>query len=327
MTNDRSDPGPAGTAQGGRKLISVVTPCFNEQGNVRELARQVAEVFAALPQYDYELIFADNCSTDGTFAELRELAAADPRVRVIVNARNFGHIRSPFHAYLQARGDAVIAIVADLQEPPSLIADFLEKWQAGYKIVVGVRTGSEESFPMKQLRDFYYWALATIAEGDVIRNFTGFGLYDRKFIEILRTIEDPIPYFRGLVSELGFPRATVEYRSHKRARGFSKNNLYTLYDNAMLGFTNHSKLPLRLATMTGFIASLVCLLVGLAYLVYKLLYWDRFSLGVAPLIIGIFFLGSVQLFFLGVVGEYVGAIHTQVLKRPRVVERDRINFS
>lgn len=326
MADERSDLVAGVATHGGRKVISVVTPCYNEQGNVRELARQVAEVFAGLPQYDYELIFADNCSTDDTLAELRSLAAEDPRVRVIVNARNFGHIRSPFHAYLQAGGDAVVAIVSDLQEPPELIARFLERWEAGYRIVVGVRTGSEERFPMKQLRDCYYRALATVADGDIVRNFTGFGLYDRKFIEILRAIDDPVPYFRGLISEVGFPRATVEYRSRKRSRGMSKNNLYTLYDNAMLGFTNHSKLPLRLATMTGFGASLLCLLVGFAYLAYKLLYWDRFSLGVAPLVIGIFFLGSVQLFFLGVVGEYVGAIHTQVLKRPRVIESERINF-
>jgi glycosyltransferase involved in cell wall biosynthesis len=326
--NDPSLHGTAAAAtHGSRKLISVVSPCYNEQGNVRELARQIADVFAALPQYDYELIFADNCSTDGTLAELRQLATEDPRVRVIVNARNFGHIRSPFHAYLQSQGDAVVAIVSDLQEPPALIAQFLERWEAGCKIVVGVRTGSEETFPMKQLRNCYYWALATIADGDVVRNFTGFGLYDRKFIEILRTIDDPVPYFRGLISEVGFPRATVEYRSKKRARGMSKNNLYTLYDNAMLGFTNHSKLPLRLATITGFVGSLLCLLVGVAYLAYKLMYWDRFSLGVAPLVIGIFLLGSVQLFFLGIVGEYVGAIHTQVLKRPRVIESERINFS
>jgi len=309
-----------------RKLISVVTPCYNEEGNVRELARQVAQVFATLPQYELEHIFVDNCSTDATVAELKDIAAHDHRVKVIVNARNFGHIRSPFHAYLQAHGDAVIAIVADLQEPPSLIAEFLERWEKGYKIVIGVRSGSEEWFPMKQFRDCYYWALARIAEGEIVRNFNGFGLYDRKVIEILRTIEDPIPYFRGLISEIGFPRATVEFVSRKRSRGFSKNNLYTLYDNAMLGFTNHSKLPLRLATITGFIASVLCLVIGCVYLARKLLFWNDFSMGVAPLVIGIFFFGSVQLFFLGIVGEYVGAIHTQVLKRPRVIERERINF-
>lgn len=309
-----------------RSLISVVTPCYNEAQNVRELAKQVAEVFAGLPQYELEHIFVDNCSTDETLAELRDIAAHDQRVKVIVNSRNFGHIRSPFHAYLQASGDAVIAIVADLQEPPALIARFLEKWREGYKIVVGVRTGSEEWFPMKQLRDCYYWALSRVAEGDVVRNFNGFGLYDRAVVEILRTIDDPVPYFRGLISEIGFPRATVEYISKKRVRGISKNNLYTLYDNAMLGFTNHSKLPLRLATITGFMASLLCLLAGFTYLARKLLFWNDFSMGVAPVVIGIFFLGSVQLFFLGVVGEYVGAIHTQVLKRPRVIERERINF-
>lgn len=326
MPDERSDPVAGVATHGGRKLISVVTPCYNEQGNVRELARQVAEVFAGLPQYDYEHIFADNCSTDGTLTELRDMATRDPRVRVIVNSRNFGFTRSAFHAYLQANGDAVVAIVADLQEPPTVIAHFIERWQEGYKIVVGVRMGSREAFPMRQLRNLYYRALAGVAESDIIRNFTGFGLYDRSIIELLRTIEDPVPYVRGLIAEVGFQRAAVEYTSQKRFKGVSKNSLYALYDYAMLGFTNHSKLPLRLATMTGFVASLLCLLIGFAYLAYKLLYWDRFSLGVAPLVIGIFFLGSVQLFFLGVVGEYVGAIHTQVLKRPRVIESERINF-
>jgi glycosyltransferase involved in cell wall biosynthesis len=326
MPDEHSDPVADVAIHGGRKLISVVTPCYNEQGNVRELARQVAEVFAGLPQYDYEHIFADNCSTDGTLAELRDMATRDPRVRVIVNSRNFGFTRSAFHAYLQANGDAVVAIVADLQEPPTAIARFIERWQEGYKIVVGVRMGSREAFPMRQLRNLYYRALAGVAESEIIRNFTGFGMYDRSIIELLRTIEDPVPYVRGLIAEVGFQRAAVEYTSQKRYKGVSKISLYALYDYAMLGFTNHSKLPLRLATMTGFGASLLCLLVGFAYLAYKLLYWDRFSLGVAPLIIGIFFLGSVQLFFLGIVGEYVGAIHTQVLKRPRVIESERINF-
>ena len=308
------------------RLISIVTPCYNEQENVRELAGLVAEIFAGLPQYQYEHIFIDNASTDKTVLILKSLAASDSRVKIIVNARNFGHIRSPFYGLLQARGDAAISIVADLQDPPALIAQFLEKWEEGYKVVVGVKKGSEEAKPMYALRKLYYNLVGKLAEVKLIANFTGFGLYDKQVIEILRTIGDPYPYFRGLICDIGFEWAEVEYVQPVRKRGITKNNFYSLYDIAMLGLTNHSKVPLRLATMVGFTMSLFSLLFGLAYLVYKLIYWDRFSVGVAPLVIGLFFVGSVQLVFLGIVGEYVGAIHTQVLRRPLVIEKERINF-
>ena len=308
------------------RLISIVTPCYNEQDNVRELASLVAEIFARLPQYQYEHIFIDNASTDSTVLILKELAARDSHVKIIVNARNFGHIRSPFYGLLQAHGDAVISIVADLQDPPALIAQFLEKWEEGYKVVVGVKKGSEEAKPMYALRKLYYNLVGKLAEVKLIANFTGFGLYDKQVIEILRTIGDPYPYFRGLICDLGFVAAEVEYLQPVRKCGVTKNNFYTLYDMAMLGLTNHSKVPLRLATMVGFAMSLFSLLFGVAYLVYKLIYWDRFSVGVAPLVIGLFFVGSVQLVFLGIVGEYVGAIHTQVLRRPLVIEKERINF-
>ena len=309
------------------RLISIVTPCYNEQENVRELAGLVAEIFAGLPQYQYEHIFIDNASTDKTVLILKSLAASDSRVKIIVNARNFGHIRSPFYGLLQARGDAAISIVADLQDPPALIAQFLEKWEEGYKVVVGVKKGSEEAKPMYALRKLYYNLVGKLAEVKLIANFTGFGLYDKQVIEILRTIGDPYPYFRGLICDIGFAAAEVEYLQPIRKHGVTKNNFYTLYDMAMLGLTNHSKVPLRLATMVGFAMSLFSLLFGLAYLVYKLIYWDRFSVGVAPLVIGLFFVGSVQLVFLGIVGEYVGAIHTQVLRRPLVIEKERINFN
>jgi glycosyltransferase involved in cell wall biosynthesis len=308
------------------KLISVVTPCYNEEQNVEELFRRAAEVYDAHPQYAFEHIFIDNCSQDGTVEVLRKMAARDPRVRVIANARNFGHIRSPFHAYLQTRSDAIIPMVADLQEPPALIAEFLKRWEEGFKIVVGVRTGSVETFPMKQIRRLYYRFISGVADGDIVKDFTGFGLYDKQVVDVLRTIDDPYPYFRGLISEIGFKRAEVSYHQAARFRGVTKNNFYTLYDYAMLGLTNHSKVPLRLATMLGFSMATLSFLLGVAYLVYKLLFWDRFNIGIAPMVIGLFFFGSVQLFFLGIVGEYVGAIHTQVLRRPRVVERERINF-
>lgn len=308
------------------KLISIVTPCFNEQENIEAVYREVQRVFDALPQYEYEHIFIDNASTDRTVPILKEIAARDKRVKIIVNARNFGHIRSPFHGLLQAKGDAVISIVADLQDPPEMISRFLEKWEAGYKMVLGIKKGSEEAKPMFAIRRLYYKLVSSLAEVELIKDFTGFGLYDQEVIQILRTIDDPYPYFRGLICDIGFEKATIEYHQPIRKRGITKNNFYTLYDMAMLGMTNHSKVPLRLATMVGFAMASLSLLFGLIYLLYKLVYWDRFSVGIAPLVIGLFFFGSIQLFFLGIVGEYVGAIHTQVLKRPLVIEKERINF-
>jgi glycosyltransferase involved in cell wall biosynthesis len=308
------------------KRISIVTACYNEEENVREVYARVKQVFEALPQYAYEHLFIDNASTDRTVPILKEIAAQDKRVKIIVNARNFGHIRSPFHGLLQAGGDAVISIVADLQDPPDMIAEFLRKWEEGYKVVVGVKKGSDEAKPMYLVRKLYYHFIAGLSEVRLIKNFTGFGLYDRQVIEILRHIGDPYPYFRGLICDIGFETAEIEYSQPVRKRGITKNNFYTLYDMAMLGMTNHSKVPLRLATMAGFLMGLASLFIGLAYLVYKLIYWNEFSVGIAPLVIGLFLFASVQLFFLGIVGEYVGAIHTQVLRRPLVVEKERINF-
>ncbi|MCX7635693.1 MAG: glycosyltransferase family 2 protein, partial [Syntrophales bacterium] len=283
-------------------------------------------VFHRLPQYRYEHIFIDNASRDGTVEILKKIANLDRNVKIIVNTRNFGHIRSPFHGILQAGGDAVIYIVADLQDPPSLIADFLQKWEEGYKIVIGVRTESEESFFFSSIRGLYYRVVGRLSEIDLVKNFTGFGLYDRSIIEILRKIDDPYPYFRGLICDIGYERAEIPYRQPARRRGITKNNFYTLYDIAMLGITNHSKVPLRLATMTGFVTAILSLLVALIYFVYKLVFWESFSVGIAPLVIGLFFFAAVQLFFIGIIGEYIGSIHTQVLKRPRVIEKERINF-
>jgi glycosyltransferase involved in cell wall biosynthesis len=308
------------------KLISVVTPCFNEEENVKELYEQVKAVFIDLPQYEYEHIFIDNASKDRTVAILKEIVQKDHRVKIIVNTRNFGHIRSPFHALMQAKGDAVISIVADLQDPPPMIKEFIKKWEEGYKIVIGVKTQSEESPLFFAIRKAYYNLVGRLSEIELIKNFTGFGLYDQKVIETLRSIEDPYPYFRGLICDLGFERAVIEYMQPSRKRGFTKNNFYTLYDMAMLGITNHSKVPLRLATMTGFIVALISLIAASGYFVYKLIFWDNFQVGMAPLVIGLFFFTSVQLFFIGIIGEYVGAIHTQVLKRPLVIEKERINF-
>ena len=308
------------------KLISVVSGCYNEEENVRECYAQVKKVFADLGTYRYEHIFIDNASKDKTVAILREIAAADKNVKVIVNARNFGHIRSPYHAMVEARGDAVISIVSDLQDPPELIKEFLKKWEEGFRVVVAVKAASEESLIFFSIRRAYYELVSRLAEVDLLKNFTGFGLYDRRFIDIVAEIDDPYPYFRGLVSEIGFPLAKIPYHQPVRKRGITSNNFYRLYDMAMLGITNHSKVPLRLATMIGFLVSFLSLCVAFGYFIFKLLYWDNFQLGLAPLEIGLFFFGSVQLFFIGILGEYIGAIHTQVQKRPHVVEVERINF-
>ncbi len=308
------------------KLISVVTPCYNEQDNIRALHAQVREAFAGLPGCAYEHICIDNASKDGTVAVLRELAREDKNLKVIVNARNFGHIRSPHHALLQAKGDAAILMASDLQDPPALIPQFVKKWEEGYKVVLGIKTTSEESPLMFFVRKVYYDLIGRLSEIELAKNNTGFGLYDRAVLDVLKTIDDPYPYFRGLICDIGFDQARIEYTQARRRRGITSNNFYTLYDMAMLGITNHSKVPLRLATMLGFAMSALSFTVGLFYLVYKLIFWNKFSLGTAPILIGLSLFASVQLFFIGILGEYIGSIHTQVLKRPLVVEKERINF-
>lgn len=277
------------------KLISIVCPCFNEAENVDALHERIRGVFAGLPQYRYELILIDNASTDATVPKIKSLIARDPHVRLIVNARNFGHIRSPMHAMTQARGDAVVAMASDLQDPPELLPEFLAKWEAGYRMVVGVKPQSRETPLMFLLRRLYYRTIGRIAEVKLIPNFTGFGLYDKSVIDYIRTLDDPYPYFRGIIADIGYEYAAIPYVQPKRARGITKNNFYTLYDLAMLGITSYSKVPLRLATMSGFALSLLSLTVALGYFVAKLLYWDSFSLGMAPMVIGLFFFGSVQL--------------------------------
>ena len=308
------------------KLISIVTPCYNEEENVEEVYRQVKALFAGLGKYRYEHVFIDNASTDQTQAILRRLAAEDQNVKVILNSRNFGHIRSPFHGMLQARGDAVIPFVADLQEPIELLERFLEEWEQGCKIVMGVKVQSGESPVMFAIRKLYYRLVKRLSEIELTNNFYGFGLYDRSVIDILRKMDDPYPYFRGLIADIGFQPVKIEYDQPRRERGITKNNFYVLYDMAMLGITSHSKIPLRMATFTGFCLGALSLLVAVAYFAYKLIFWDNFQVGMAPLVIGIFFFSAVQLFFTGILGEYIGAIHTQVLNRPLVIEKERINF-
>jgi len=310
-----------------KKHISVITPCYNEEGNVALLIETIGKIFEKLPQYTYEHVLIDNCSTDSTPEILRTITANNKHVKVIFNERNFGWIRSPFYGLIQCHGDAVIYMVSDFQEPPELIPQFLEKWEEGFKIVIGIKQQSKENRFMFAVRKFFYNILAKASDGEpTIKNFTGFGLYDKKFISIIRDLDDQYPYLRGLVSELGFKRFEIPYVQPTRFAGKTSSNFFRLYDVAILGLTNHSKLPLRLSVFAGFFSAILSLLVAIGYFIYKLIFWYDFSVGIAPMVIGVFFFSSVQLFFIGIIGEYIGAIHTQVRKRPLVIERERINF-
>jgi glycosyltransferase involved in cell wall biosynthesis len=308
------------------KTISVLTPCFNEEENVEEVYRQVRAQFVKMGAYHYEHIFIDNNSADDTVGVLKRIASRDHNVKVIANARNFGHIRSPMHAFLQTRGDAVIGIVADLQDPPELIPEMVARWEEGFLMVLCLKRSSEENPLMFWVRKKYYAWVQRLSSIETFQNFTGFGLYDRKVVEAVRAFDDPYPYFRGMIAEIGLPHYELFYDQPRRKRGFTKNNFYTLYDMAMLGITNLSKVPLRFVTLLGFASSAVSLLVGLVYLLYKLVFWSNFTVGIAPLVIGLFFLGSIQLLSLGILGEYIGSIQTQVRKRPYVIEKERVNF-
>jgi glycosyltransferase involved in cell wall biosynthesis len=308
------------------KKITLVSGCYNEEDNLEDLVRRVFAVAQKFPQYEWEYILVDNCSTDGSPAILRRLAAADRRIKVIFNTRNFGYIRSPYHGILQGRGDAVIYLASDLQDPPETLAEFIPHWENGFKVVAAIKSESEESAVFFMARKAYYSVVASLSNVDLLKNFTGFGLYDQVVIGQMRQLDDPYPYFRGIIAELGYPIARVNFVQPRRKRGFSKSNFYSLYDVAMLGFTNHSKVPLRLATMFGFALSALSFFVGMVYLVLKLILWREFTIGLAPVVVGIFFLGSVQLLFIGILGEYIGAIHTRVHKRPLVVEQERLNF-
>jgi glycosyltransferase involved in cell wall biosynthesis len=308
------------------KKISVISGTFNEEKNIPELINRVKEAFSRIANYDYELIVVDNASTDSSQEVLKNHAATNPKLKVILNSRNFGAIRSSFHGFLQCSGDAIIWMASDLQDPPELIPQMIEEWEQGAKAVVAIKETSDESRIFFFIRKLYYKIIDRLADIQTIQNFTGFGLYDRAIMEYCQKLNDPYPYFRGLISEIGLPIKRIRFHQPKRKYGFSSYNWYNLYDMAMLGVTNFSKVPLRLAAMLGFATALLSLLVAIGYLVYKLLFWQNFAVGAAPMVIGLFFFASVQLFFIGILGEYVGAIHTQVLKRPLVVEKERINF-
>jgi polyisoprenyl-phosphate glycosyltransferase len=309
------------------RKISVLTPCFNEEAGIRECYERVRDVFEAqLPEYELEHLFIDNCSSDRTVDVLKEIAAADKRVKVIVNARNFGLSRSPYHGMLQVTGDSVVPVVADLQTPPELIVELARKWEEGFKVVIAVRTGMEESFPLRIVRNVFYALMSRMSKVRQIRHFIGFGLFDRTIIDILRQLDEPDPYFRGLVSEIGFEKAFVHYHQPPRKHGKSRHNFFDLLELSMLALTTYSKVPLRLMTLVGFAVACLSVMTGFVYLVMKLMFWDSFPLGLAPLVIGTFFLLAINLLALGLVGEYVGLILQYARRFPLVVEKERINF-
>ena len=308
------------------KTLSIVTACYNEEDNVEVLIDRVRQVMATLPEYAYEHLFIDNSSEDATVAILKRFAAEDSRIKIIVNARNFGHIRSPIHALFQATGDAIVSLVADLQDPPEMIPTLVREWESGVKMVLCIKRSSEEPGLMFWMRKQYYRLAESLSSIETFQNFTGFGLYDRRVIEIAKSFGDSYPYFRGMIAEIGLPHKKIYYDQPNRKFGITKNNWYTLYDMGMLGIINQSRVPLRMAIFAGFVGALLAFLIAMVYLVLKLLFWKTFTFGLAPMLIGVFFISSLQLVFLGILGEYVGAIYTQVQKRPYVTELERVNM-
>ena len=310
-----------------KKLISLVTPCYNEEGNITKVYEQVKTIIEEqLNDYDYEHIFIDNASTDETVELLKGIAKKDKNVKIIVNSRNFGHIRSPVYAMMQAGGDVVISLVADLQDPPEMIVDFIRANEEGYNIVLAIKVNSQEKRLMYKVRSLYYRLLNRITDTEIYENYTGFGLYDRKTLEALRRMPDAYPFFRGMISEIGYKVKKIPYNQPVRVKGVTKNNFYTLYDIGILGLINNSKVLLRLSIFIGFIVGFLSIIVGVFYFVRKLMYWESFSLGLAPMLIGGSLMFSVVLFFIGILGEYTGQIYTQTLNRPLVFEKERINF-
>lgn len=309
------------------KKISILVPCYNEVENVELMCHSLVNVInETLSRYDYEIVFIDNCSTDGTREVLEKLCAENHKVKAIFNVTNFGQFNSPFYGMCQTTGDCTISVCCDFQDPIELIPKFVEEWEKGYKIVSGIKTSSKENRIVYFLRSVYYKVIKNMSSVKMIEHFTGFGLYDRTFIELLRQLDDPVPFLRGIVAEYGFKRKDIEYEQAKRRAGKTHNNFYTLYDAAMLSITSYTKVGLRLATFLGFIGSAVSLGIAVIYLIMKLANWYKFQAGYAPMIIGIFVIGSIQLFFIGLLGEYILNINTRVIHRPLVVEEKRLNF-
>lgn len=309
------------------KKISIVVPCYNEEENIIPMSQALVGLFEnELAKYDYEILFIDNCSTDHTREYLEYICKNDHKVKAIFNAKNFGQFNSPFYALCQTTGDCTIDICADFQEPVEMIPKFVEEWENGAKIVCGIKSSSKENGFIYFLRSCYYKLIKKMSSVKQIEHFTGFGLYDASFIKILRELDDPTPFLRGIVAEFGYNIKYLEYEQQKRKHGKTHNNWYSLYDAAMLSITSYTKMGLRVATIAGFVLSAVSIIVAIIYLVLKLLHWDSFPLGTAPVLIGVFFFGSIQLFFIGLLGEYIMNINTRVMKRPLVIEEKRINF-
>ena len=309
------------------KKISILIPCYNEEENIVPISQAVIETMERdLPEYAFELVFIDNDSTDNTRPLIRKLCEKDKRVKAIFNARNFGQFNSPYYGMLQVTGDCVVEMVADFQDPVDMIPKYVREWEKGYKIVIGIKTSSKENKVMYWLRSCYYRTIKRLSDVEQIEHFTGSGLYDREFIEVLRNLNDPTPFLRGIVAELGYKRKEIPYEQPKRRAGKTHNNFYRLYDAAMLSVTSYTKAGLRLSTFFGFFCSLASMCIALIYLVMKLIWWDRFPAGMAPMLIGMLFLGSVQIFFIGLLGEYIMSINQRVMKRPLVIEEERLNF-
>ena len=310
-----------------KKKIGIVIPCYNEQENIVGICKAVEnEIIKSLPEYDYEILVIDNCSTDNTRVLIREICKQNKKVKAILNAKNFGQFNSPYYAILQSSGDCVIPICADFQDPVEMIPKFVKEWENGYKIVCAIKSASKENKIMRFLRTCYYKLIKKLSSVEQIEHFTGFALYDKSFVEVLRDLKDPTPFIRGIVAELGFKRKDIEYTQQKRAAGKTHNNFFTLYDAAMLSFTSYTKAGLRVATFVGFSAAILSFLVGILYLSMKLVWWDRFPGGTAPTIIILSFLCSLQLFFLGFLGEYIMNMNARLMNRPLVVEEERLNF-
>lgn len=308
------------------KKISLFTPCYNEEENVLEMYNKVTEVMKSLKEYEYEYIFIDNCSTDRTAEILKEIASKDKRVKVIVNLRNFGPSRSGSYGFFQTTGDASICFACDFQDPPELIPEFIKKWESGYKVVWGQKTDSKEKGLIKLFRKKYYKIVKKMADSKQYENITGFGLYDKEVVELLKKCNDPTPNFRNLVGEYGYDIAFVNYIQKERKKGKSSYNFFSYFNVALHSIVTTSKIPLRICTLIGFFVAGLSFIFGLLYLILKLVFWNSFNIGLAPVVIGVFFIGAVQLFFLGVLGEYIGEILTRQMNRPLVVEKERINF-
>lgn len=308
------------------KKISVMVPTYNEEENVIPLSEAIIEQLEKLPQYDYELMFIDNDSKDTTREKLEMLCKGNPKIKAIFNAKNFGQFNSPFYGMLQTTGDCTITMCADFQDPVEMIPKFIHEWEQGYKIVCAIKTTSKENPIMRFLRTCYYKLIKKMSDVEQIEHFTGFGLYDKSFINVLRELDDPMPFLRGIVAELGYKRKDIPYEQQKRRAGKTSNNWYRLYDAAMLSFTSYTKIGMRIATIIGFIISFISIAIGFVYLILKLVHWDSFSMGNAPMLIGIFVLGGIQIFFIGLLGEYVLNINSRMMKRPLVIEERRLNF-